>query len=149
MAVQLASAAPSRKQLLLQLIQSPHWDGAVRPCRATAAAAVCSPACPSSAPTAVHAAPAPAADWGRVLMGVSWWAQACVRYSPSGARFGGLGSGGLVAVWRQDQPPGAGGLVYADWVHHVRPGMVLIGGRADRPRGSATLAQRGARTPAG
>jgi hypothetical protein len=29
-ALALSAAAPGRKQLLMQLLQSPHWDGAVR-----------------------------------------------------------------------------------------------------------------------
>ena len=45
--------------------------------------------------------------------------QVSLRYTRLGTRFFGLGVGGLVATWRQDLPPAAGGLGYADWVHHV------------------------------
>ena len=47
-----------------------------------------------------------------------WGGAAAIRYSRSGTRFGAVGEGGLVAIWRPDMASSAG-IGYADWVHHV------------------------------
>ena len=47
-----------------------------------------------------------------------WGVPAALRFSRSGARFGGVGEGGLVGLWRQDFISAADGLGHAEWVQH-------------------------------
>eukprot|EP00775_Hariotina_reticulata_P013078 gene13078-13205_t len=47
-----------------------------------------------------------------------WGAPAAVRFSRSGGRFGAVGEGGLVGLWRQDFISAVDGLGHAEWVCH-------------------------------
>jgi hypothetical protein len=49
----------------------------------------------------------------------AWGAPAALRFSRSGARFGGLGEGGAAGLWRADFISAADGLGHAEWVAHV------------------------------
>lgn len=47
-----------------------------------------------------------------------WGNPAAVRFSRSGARFGAVGEGGLVGLWRQDFISAVDGMGHAEWVGH-------------------------------
>jgi len=47
-----------------------------------------------------------------------WVGPAAVRFSRSGARFGAVGEGGLVGLWRQDFISAVDGMGHAEWVGH-------------------------------
>jgi hypothetical protein len=47
-----------------------------------------------------------------------WGSPAALRFSRSGGRFGAVGEGGLVGLWRQDFISAVDGLGHAEWVGH-------------------------------
>jgi WD40 repeat protein len=47
-----------------------------------------------------------------------WGNPAAVRFSRSGARFGAVGEGGLLGLWRQDFISAVDGMGHAEWVGH-------------------------------
>jgi hypothetical protein len=47
-----------------------------------------------------------------------WGSPAALRFSRSGGRFGVVGEGGLVGLWRQDFISAVDGLGHAEWVGH-------------------------------
>jgi hypothetical protein len=56
-----------------------------------------------------------------------WGSPAALRFSRSGGRFGAVGEGGLVGLWRQDFISAVDGLGHAEWVGHClsRAGTAL------------------------
>jgi hypothetical protein len=47
-----------------------------------------------------------------------WGGPAALRFSRSGARFGAVGEGGLVGLWRQDMLSALDGMGHAEWLGH-------------------------------
>eukprot|EP00878_Enallax_costatus_P031123 GHUV01033997.1.p2 GENE.GHUV01033997.1~~GHUV01033997.1.p2 ORF type:complete len:142 (-),score=17.50 GHUV01033997.1:318-743(-) len=60
-----------------------------------------------------------------------WGNPAALRFSRSGGRFGAVGDGGLVGLWRQDFISAVDGLGHAEWVGHclsrVGTGITFLG----------------------
>lgn len=70
-----------------------------------------------------------------------WGNPAAVRFSRSGARFGAVGEGGLVGLWRQDFISAVDGMGHAEWVGHClsRSGTAIafLGDTGSQVRGGA------------
>jgi WD40 repeat protein len=69
-----------------------------------------------------------------------WGNPAAVRFSRSGARFGAVGEGGLVGLWRQDFISAVDGMGHAEWVGHClsRSGtsIAFLGDTGSQVRGA-------------
>lgn len=102
----------------------------------------CAPPCTLPAALAVQvSSPAKRLPPHEAVSTPHWGNPAAVRFSRSGARFGAVGEGGLVGLWRQDFISAVDGMGHAEWVGHClsRSGTAIafLGDTGSQVRGGA------------